>query len=73
MDKTVSELMRMAKEQKAEYLQGLSCRELEVLILALTKTKVEDMDRESFDWFFMAVGSVLRDCREREGLVKPGQ
>ncbi len=73
MDKTVSDILCMAKEQKTEYLQGLSCRELEVLILALTRTKVEELDRESFDRFFLTVGSVLRDCREREILGKPGQ
>ncbi len=73
MDKTISELLHMATEQKTDYLQRLSCRELEVLILALTQTKVEELDRESFDRFFMTVGSILRDCREREALGKLGQ
>ena len=71
MAKTISQLLQLAWDKQAEYIQGLSCRELEVLLSMLSQAKPEEKRRETYEKFFLAVYSVLRDCRE--GQAGPGQ
>lgn len=62
--KTLSEILALAWEKQAEYLEGLSCQDLEVLMFALLRDKEQERCTDVFDRFFTAAYSVLRDCRE---------
>ncbi len=64
MAKTIFELMNMAWERQGEHLHGLSQLELEVLLNQLSRVQVKETEKESFDLFYMATYSILRDLRE---------
>lgn len=60
MRKTLCKILAKNWQGQAEYLQGLTCKELEILWHDVQENRV------SFDRFYLAVYSVLRDRYEAE-------
>jgi len=64
LPKTLFEIREIARMRQEKAIAGLTCRELEVLLFELNRTRYALEDEESFVAFFMAVHSALRDCRQ---------
>ena len=64
LPKTLFEIREIARTRQEKAVAGLSCRELEVLLFELNRTRYELRDQDSFVRFYMAVIGAVRGCRE---------
>lgn len=63
MPKTVLEIRAIARRRKTDSLSDLTCREYDVLLFELNRTRYELREQESFIRFYMAVVEGVRECR----------
>jgi hypothetical protein len=71
--KTLLEIREIARMRQEKAIAGLTCRDLEVLLFELNRTRYELREQDSFIRFYMAVIEAVRDCRvaEKSPFEKP--
>jgi hypothetical protein len=63
MARTLEEILKIAHDRKDHQLQELTCRELQVLLFELNRTRYALKEAEAFIRFYMLVHDAIQDCR----------
>lgn len=63
LPKTLFEIREISRTRQEKAVAGLTCRELDVLLFELNRTRYELREQQSFINFYMTVIEAVRECR----------